>query len=273
MASFMHSVKQFNEFNRISRNLSEKQINFIGLKGCVLRSLYPIPELRTMGDFDILIKEEHMPDIKQIFVEMGYSIQNDYVGIICTKNNIVWEIFVSLDEEIKVNTQYWDKQFIEKATEINSIKCLDITLFFIHILIHTGRHYVSEGAGIRNLCDIVLFLNRYKNDINFELVEAVCKEQGYYKMFCHLLNAAGAWFDANISGIDTIQTDTDGFMEYMLLNGIFGKHDNIMLPQLVKKANGSENSIKKLLFPNAASLKHRYKYLNKAPYLLPFCLV
>ncbi len=273
IASFMHSVKQFNEFKSVSSILTEKQIDFIGLKGCVLRSLYPVPELRTMGDFDILIKKEQLTAIKNIFSAKGYSAKNDYTGIIYSKNNIVWEVFFSLNEEFKINTDKWDKLFAEKTTEINSIVCPDFTLFFLHLIIHTGKHYITEGAGIRNLCDITLFLNKYKKKIDFDYIEETCREQGYYKLYCHIINAVNIWFDANVKGVDTIQTNIDGFVEYMLLNGIYGKHDNVMLSQLTKNENAGENTIRKLFFPSAGSLKYRYKYLMKMPFLLPIAWI
>ena len=47
--------RQYNEFLKMSKKVSEAGIKMVGLKGCVIRNLYPVPELRTMGDFDVLI--------------------------------------------------------------------------------------------------------------------------------------------------------------------------------------------------------------------------
>ena len=163
----------------------------ICLKGCVIKTLYPVPELRTMGDFDILVNKEDLKKIKQLFSEAGYNIKKDYAGIVCNKNNIIWEIFTSIHAEFKINTEYWNHMFIENKVKINGICCPCITLFFIHLIVHTGKHYMGRGTGIRNLCDISLFLNKYKKDIDFDFVEKVCKEQKYYKLYCHIINAVG----------------------------------------------------------------------------------
>lgn len=269
MTSLAYSLNQFNEFERMNRRIKEKGIFFAGLKGCMLRSLYPVPELRTMGDFDILIKKEELPDIKQIFTSAGYTVQNDYTGIICSKKNIVWEIFYSLGEEFKNNTDKWDKLFREGIAEINGISCPDSTLFFLHLIVHTGKHYTTVGAGVRNLCDITLFLNKYKDSIDFDFVEKACREQGFYKLYCHIINASHIWLDADTENISTVDTDAEGFVEYMLLYGIYGKNGNSILPQLTKNENKDESVVKKLFFPNIKSLEHRYKYLVKAPFLLP----
>ena len=269
MSSFIFAVKQSAEFNKIINFILSENINFSVLKGCILRNFYPVPELRTMGDFDILVKKESIQTLRQIFTNNGYNIKNDYVGIICEKNNIVWEIFYSLEEEFKENTNYWDAMFMKENICINNLSCPSETLFFIHLIVHTGKHLISEGAGIRNLCDIALFLNKYEKKIDFDVVEMACKEQGYYKIYCHLINAVAEWFDADIYNINIPKTNTEKFIEYMLLNGIFGKHGNTVFSQLTKVENKDDSIGKKLFFPSVNALKHRYKYLNNYPYLLP----
>ena len=268
-----YSVRQFIEFEKIHKFFSDNGLAFIGLKGCVLRSLYPVPEFRTMGDFDILVKKEEMTEIKDGFIKLGYEIKKDYVGITCVKNSITWEIFTSLEQEFKENTKYWDQRFLNNTTQISHTDCPEPTLFFLHLIMHTGKHCMSEGAGIRNLCDIALFLNSYRKEIDFDVVENACREQGFYKIYCHLINAAIKWFDADIGNINVLQTDTDKFVEYMLLNGVFGKHGNTVFSQLTKAENKNDSIGKKLFFPSVDALKHRYKYLNNHPYMLSIAWV
>lgn len=268
-----YSVRQFSEFEKINSFFVDNGLTFIGLKGCILRNLYPVPELRTMGDFDILVEKEELSEIKDKFIKSGYEIKKDYVGITCFKNNITWEIFTSLEQEFKENTKYWDQKLLNNTTQISGINSPIPTLFFLHLILHTGKHCMSEGTGIRNLCDIALFLNKYRKDIDFDVVEKACKEQGYYKIYCHLINAAVEWFDADIDNINISKTDTEKFIEYMLLNGVFGKHGNTVLSQLTKTENKNDSIRKKLFFPSVDALKHRYKYLNDYPYLLPIAWI
>lgn len=269
MSTFMFSSRQYNEFKNMTNVLISKNIKFIGLKGCILRNIYPVPELRTMGDFDILVNKKDLQTIKTIFAENGYEIKKDYVGIVCFKNNIVWEIFTTLEEEFKNNTEIWDKEFLENTINKENIPCPEYTLFFLHLIVHTAKHLISKGAGIRNLCDIALYLKKYKELIDFPKVEKGCKEQGFYKIYSHIVNAVCKHFDVNTKGINVIKTDSDGFTEYMLLNGIYGKHDNSILSQLTKTENKSDSLLKRLFFPPVKVLKHRYKYLVKFPFLLP----
>ena len=44
-------------------------------KGAQLRELYPVPELRTMGDMDCLIRHEHRANAHPLRVQLGYGGQ------------------------------------------------------------------------------------------------------------------------------------------------------------------------------------------------------
>ena len=48
-------------------------IDYLPLKGDVLKNLYPERHMRTMADIDILIREEQYQKIKEIMLENGYS--------------------------------------------------------------------------------------------------------------------------------------------------------------------------------------------------------
>ena len=58
-----------------------------------------------------------------------------------------------------------------------------------HLIIHTGKHLTGSGAGIRNFCDIALFLQKYKEEIDFNIIGKACKEQGYFKVYKYIMAA------------------------------------------------------------------------------------
>jgi hypothetical protein len=49
-----------------------RDIPVIALKGLILRSLYPSPDLRTMGDADILIRQEYIGIVTSLLISMSY---------------------------------------------------------------------------------------------------------------------------------------------------------------------------------------------------------
>ena len=48
-------------------------IEYMPVKGTILRDLYPKPEMRPMGDADILIKLEQYEKVKELMFEMNYE--------------------------------------------------------------------------------------------------------------------------------------------------------------------------------------------------------
>ena len=150
LTTVVASSGKYAEFLAVNNLMREKNITFIGLKGCVLRNLYSVPELRTMGDFDILTREADLPKLKKIFSERGYEIENDAYGIICKKGIVYWEIFTTIAEEFAINPEKWDKLYFSEITEMYGITCPAPTYFFLHLIIHTGKHLVGSADGIRN---------------------------------------------------------------------------------------------------------------------------
>ena len=83
----IYSVKEiFSAFD-------EQEIDYLPIKGVLLKNIYPKPEMRSMGDADILIKTQQYDKIKPIMVKLGYKkvTESDH-EFIWKKNNINIEL-------------------------------------------------------------------------------------------------------------------------------------------------------------------------------------
>ena len=65
------------------------------------------------------------------------------------------------------------------------------------------------------------------------------------------------------------EKNCDKFIEYALLNGIFGKQDNSLVAQITKHEDDSIDGLRKIFFPGVKILEHKYTYLKTVPLLLP----
>lgn len=260
---------RYNEFLRMYRIVISKGIKFVGLKGCILRNIYPVPELRTMGDFDIITSKDTLSELKEIFKQNDYDVKKEAFGIVCKNDRGYWEISTTVEKEFRTKYEKLDDIFINNIVSESGLCFPEYTYFLLYLIVHTGKHYIREGAGIRNLCDIALFINRYKNNIDFDIVRKICVEQNYGNMYEYIINTVKKWFDVDIEGIDVEEKNCDRFVEYMLLNGVFGKNNNTVVSQVAKHEDDSIGGLRKILFPTVKMLDYRYKYLKKAPILLP----
>lgn len=257
------------EFISMSNILKENGIDIIGLKGCIVKNCYPVPELRTMGDFDILVKEENISEVWDIFEKNNYEVKKEPYGIVCTKGQFYWEIFFSTEDEFRINTSFWDKKFFTDIQQEQYVLCPKPDLFLAHMIVHTGKHCMRAGAGLRNLCDIAVFIKKYRTDINFKFVKDICAEQKFDKIYDYIISVINDFFYIDTDGIDYNKLNSEHFVEYILLNGVFGKQDNIMVAQAAKHEDDSISPMRKIFFPSLKILSHRYKYLQKFPFLLP----
>ncbi len=267
--------RQYNEFLKISKVFWDKKIKAEVLKGGFIRRLYPVPELRTMGDFDLLVCAEDFEKIKTIFANENYKIERDSFGIICSKRNLTWEVFTTVQEEFRINTNKYDKIFFEELIFKDNICTVSPSVFLLHLIIHTGKHYIGSGAGIRNLCDISCFIKEYKNDIDFEFVKNACKEQGFFEIYQYIFCAVKTFYydDCITVENENIQDNLELFVEYFLANGIYGKRDNVLITQVAKPDDDSITGYRKILFPSVKILRDRYSYLKKFPILLPIAWI
>ena len=74
---FLHN-QRYSAFEELSKTLSENGIDHLPVKGWYLRHLYEVPELRTFGDIDVLIRRKDRQRVHALMVSMGFSVQTDW---------------------------------------------------------------------------------------------------------------------------------------------------------------------------------------------------
>ena len=74
------SQNQLYALDVIYKAFDENNIDYMPLKGSVLKYIYPKPELRPMGDADILIKEEQTDKINSVMNTLGYVKDESHNG-------------------------------------------------------------------------------------------------------------------------------------------------------------------------------------------------
>ena len=68
----VRSERQMQAIEKLCAAFEEHGVDYMPLKGCNLKKLYPKPELRQMGDADILIRMEQYDDVRRIASEQGF---------------------------------------------------------------------------------------------------------------------------------------------------------------------------------------------------------
>ena len=253
----------------------EKGIDMLVLKGMVLRELYPVPELRTMGDVDIIINPKQRDLVKNLFVSNGYEILSENAGLTIyhKKDVLKFEVFHVIPSGLKsakgTEIDIWSKSRKMKGEHIFMPSAENMLL---HCITHLMKHLRTRGAGIRNLADIVLLLEKSELDMNYisEQIKVIEAE----KIFRGVLYAAKKYFeyktDEDFSDVD--EQYVDRLMEYMLMAGVYGEMENAYILD-ARSAQGDKlvrvkNYISKM-FPSVSKLSDKYEYAKKNHWLVP----
>lgn len=263
--------RKFAEFERMYDVLEKNGIVPICLKGIAVKELYPVPELRTMGDFDVLVEKEQRKKAEMLFEKEGYKVITDTLYFEASKGSVRWEVFFSLENEFRVNSEYYDDMLRQKTTLCNGRFIRPSNGYFAaHLLVHAAKHIANKGAGIRYLCDAAAVLKYY--DIDWSLIKKICAEQGFLNISEYIAACVGKYYNLTVQY--DISLNTDRFLEYMLCYGVFGKtENNNALLYHVAKDRMDISPLRKIFFPPAGLISNKYQFLKKYPFLVPFAWV
>lgn len=139
------------------------------LKGSSLSVCYPQPEVRPLGDIDILIRPEDEERAIQLLCEQGYRpghadhpFHLDFSG----KGAVVevhWQVSTFPDSKGGRIAKGIVRSALEKTDIVemdgHSFPMLKPLFQALSLLLHMERHMTIGGIGLRQLCDWAMFIN------------------------------------------------------------------------------------------------------------------
>ncbi len=266
------SEKQMKAVGEIYSAFNENGIDYLPLKGCNMKYLYPKPELRSMGDADILIKKEHEQKAEDILKEMGYTQVDDI------DHHKAWHSS-SLHLEIhrqpfsKNNMEYYSYygdgwKFAQKAE--GNRYCFSPEDEFIYIFTHFAVHCRSGGIGLRHAADFYVYRKAFPF-LDEKYLEEEIKKLHLFKFYKNVSALMNYWFE---EGERTEEAET--LSDFILSAGDWGNYQNALLSSSVKeqqKKGGNSFSktgyLIKAVFPSLEIMQINYPYLQKHPVFLP----
>lgn len=273
--NIMLNEQQMYEIKRIYNIYEDSAIDYLPLKGSILKELYPKPEMRAMGDADILIKSEQYCKIKEVMLVLGYSAGDE------SEHELKWHsdsLYLELHKNIisPNNKDYfihWESPWnmAIKSDEIGHRYKLSDEDTFIHLVTHLAIHYRAGGIGIKHITDIWIYLNS-KPDIDIQYIErelAKLKLLDFYRCVNSMINV---WFEESESN-----EITEFMTGFIFSSGAFGTYERNALARAVKttKKTGSSKKARikelwKIVFLPYRNMCSKYPILKKMPVLLPF---
>lgn len=262
--------------------LSDAEIDHVLMKGYVVRDYYPVPELRTFGDVDILIKPEDREKCHKLMLEQGFSVKTDWEPVYSYyNNNELYEMHTEL-MEIDVSDKADYKGYFRKVWE-HTVKTDEHEFeptpefHFIYLLTHIAKHINGAGAGIRMYLDLALFIKHFGDSIDWTFVKSELEAIKLSDFANAALNVVEKCFGiASPIQLREIGTDTfEDFLNYTMDGGVFGHVGRDSALVTLKKSDDTSRTaaVMRRLFPKAETIERRYTYLQGKHWLVPVAWV
>ena len=253
---------------QICKVFEDAQIDYIPLKGAVLRAYYPVESMRTSCDIDILIHEQDIGRAISKLQQNGYEcgVRNFHDVSLFAPNKIHLELHFNVLEKRKnldkILENAW--HYTVKTEKANQYAFTD-EFFVFHTFAHMAYHFIRGGCGIRSLMDI--WIMEHKMGLTYLQAETLLKQADIYRFAQEMSRISQLCFSEN-------QTDefADAVLDYILVGGVYGSTKNYMVVKKVKANNTFGYMLSRLFLP-MDGMKSSYPVLNKVPILLPFCWV
>lgn len=269
----VYRYKQMNfELVRICKAFEKAQIQFIPLKGSVLREYYPEPWMRTSCDIDILIHQDDLDKAVSYLVDnldykYGHTFTHDVSMF--AKSGIHIELHYSLmdDEPIKsssaVLSNVWDKALKRDGYDF-WYEFPDEVFYFYHIA-HMAKHFENGGCGIRPLIDLSILNHRIPFDENKRVETLKIGDLEVFARQAKLLSEV--WFNgAEHSDV------TRNMEQFILRGGVYGATENHVAVQQQKRGGKLKYAMSKIWLPYNI-IKFYYPILGKHKIFTPIMQV
>lgn len=279
------------EFAGLYRKLRLAGLHPIVVKGQLCSRLYPLKDHRISADDDLYIPDaEFMACHEQLLAndlttdtpadelptadEVSYTKKGSPLYIELHRH-----LFDSSeDAHDELNHFFADIQ----PVEVDGFLAMPPHEHLLYLILHAYKHFVRSGIGLRQFCDIGLWVREYHAEIDWQLLHDQCASvhAATFTMvaFCIARDYLGIEF-----GLPTpwdASVDVEPLLHDTLCGGVYGSNDytrlhssTVTLNAVKASRTGEKSNVLSTVFPKREYLERRYPYLKKRPYLLPVAWV
>ena len=298
-AVFQNGMKQLSatqEIRSVLQRATEQGLTPVLFKGLVLAALYPEPSMRFSGDSDIFIPADQRPAMERLLVSLGYTLipeaSKEHVPVyhINTGNryltielhDCLWEDYTGTQADILASLNLTAPDSLVTLSPFGfPIVTLGHTEHLIYQIFHIAKHFAFEGLRLRFLTDLTLFINAYKDSIDFPFFRKTMERLGYSSFTDVLFNLCcfrlGLTEEVLTPQQKKLQVN-EMLIEDILLAGKVTayKVDNWASTDLLASyfmrdrgaSSGTQHKLE-IFFPMPSALKDKFSYAKKCPLLLP----
>lgn len=271
-AMLLQSERQMRQVNQIYKAFEENGVDYLPFKGCVMKNLYPKPELRVMGDADILIRFAQYPQIRTIMEELGFSMECESdCEQIWKKPELYLELHKCLVQPSHRDYYAYFGDGWGRAVHKDGFR-YDFTPedTYVYLFMHYAKHYRSGGIGCRHVLDIWMF-RQANPSLNTDYINRELEVLHLKEFHQNTLLLLEHWF-----GTGEESPVVEFMTRRIFSGGAYGNaRDYHIFVELsrAKDSDHAQNSrlgyYRRLFFPSLTQMQKKYSILKKYPCFLP----
>ena len=269
---FLRCERQTAKVNALLGEFEKAGIDHLPFKGCVMKQLYPKPELRVMGDADILIRLEQYENIKPILRSLDFVLETESdCELIWTHPDLYLELHQCMVQPAHRDYYAYFGDGWSRAVRMDGHRYgFTREDMYIYLFMHFTKHYRSGGIGCRHVVD--LWMYRQANpSMDQDYVDAELEKLQLRQFHENCVRLLDTWF-----GSGQPDAVTEFISKRIFSGGSWGNpkdyHVFVELTKL-KKPDRVKNSrlqyMIHLVFPPLRQMQKKYPILNRFPFLLP----
>ena len=182
----MHNMQQQAKMTHIFRMawtaLEQAGIRAVLMKGAGLAALYPDPSLRTWGDIDLFVGKDQyhpacavmrdtFPDALKFDEELDHYKHYNLIveGVSIEVHRVSVGLQHPIDERRYARMEAYGMAHAIPLTGNPSPLTVTVpepTFNALFVFMHAWEHTLTQGANVRQLCDLTLLLHHYKDAID-----------------------------------------------------------------------------------------------------------
>lgn len=270
--SAVSSQRQLDKIQQLFAAFEDNGIDYMPLKGTIMKHLYPSHELRPMGDADVLIRVEQYDRIKPIMESLGYTSGEE------NAHELPWrcpELYVELhkclipESNKELHAYYGDGW--SRATNENGCRYqMTAEDQFVFLFTHFVKHFGGGGIGCRHVIDLWVFQKKHPA-MDRAYIQQQMKKLHLLAFYDNMQALLSCWFDQG-----QWNEKTEFIAEFIFNSGIWGKQKSHDLAANAKFADKSGNVRKgkwshflSRVFPSLTNIGYQYPAVKKVPFFLP----
>lgn len=287
ISSVFHDTCRGQDFREVTAALAGAGIPVLSMKGMLLRRDYPVPQLRTMGDVDLVIRPEDRSRCHEVMTGLGFSCMVDNHAVwTYTRDVVTYEIHDHMMYEDLANSVdyrgYFDRVWEHAAPGPDGLWIPEAGYHFLYLMVHNAKHTMNKGNGFRAYLDLVFFCRGEGRNLDWPRISRELEKLRLLEFTRTCFALCESWFGVKmpIPGRALEEDFLEEITEKTFRDGLFG------LENRENRTGGSAKAIRRSRLPyGLAAVKvtlHKlfppygdmqlipwYSFVDGRPWLLP----